>query len=121
MVPLDQICSGKELKTGPNTTCHDGNRYVDQRTRGGLGIINTRIMFDCLLVKWIWKISQGLDEVWYKLLKAKYMTKGGVSSPNQKVLLSFGKGYTRSNICSSGEPNSKSEMESRCPSGRTVG
>jgi hypothetical protein len=26
------------------------------KDQGGLGIINTRIMNDCLLVKWIWKI-----------------------------------------------------------------
>lgn len=29
---------------------------------GGLGIINTRIMNDCLLTKWIWKIVDGCED-----------------------------------------------------------
>lgn len=41
--------------------------------QGGLGIINTRAMNDCLLVKWIWKIHQEPDEMWYRLIKAKYL------------------------------------------------
>lgn len=36
-------------------------------------MINTKIMNDCLLAKWIWRISQGAEETWYRLLKAKYM------------------------------------------------
>jgi hypothetical protein len=36
----------------------------------------TRIMNDCLLTKWIWKICSGSDEIWCKLLKAKYMPDG---------------------------------------------
>jgi hypothetical protein len=43
---------------------------------GGLGIINTRIMNGCLLIKWIWKICSGSDEIRCKLLKAKYMSDG---------------------------------------------
>jgi len=43
------------------------------KDQGGLGIINTKIMNECLLTKWIWKIFKQPDEVWYKLLKAKYM------------------------------------------------
>ena len=43
------------------------------KDQGGLGIINTRIMNDCLLVKWIWKILQEPDELWFKLIKAKYL------------------------------------------------
>lgn len=34
-------------------------------------------MNDCLLVKWIWKIYQEPDELWFKILKAKYMGQGG--------------------------------------------
>jgi hypothetical protein len=33
------------------------------RDQGGLGIINTRYMNNCLLVKWIWKIFQEPDEL----------------------------------------------------------
>lgn len=40
---------------------------------GGLGIINTRLMNDCLLMKWIWKILQESDTLWFKILKAKYL------------------------------------------------
>jgi hypothetical protein len=40
---------------------------------GGLGIINTRLMNDCLMMKWIWKILQESDTLWFKILKAKYL------------------------------------------------
>lgn len=43
------------------------------KDQGGLGIINKQIMNDCLLVKWIWKIFQQPNELWFKILKAKYM------------------------------------------------
>lgn len=46
------------------------------KDQGGLGIINTQIMNDCLLVKWIWKIHQEPEELWFKILKAKYMKTG---------------------------------------------
>jgi hypothetical protein len=44
--------------------------------QGGIGMLNTRIMNECLLTKWIWKIMKGSEETWYKLLKAKYMPDG---------------------------------------------
>jgi hypothetical protein len=43
------------------------------KDQGDLGIINTKIMNKCLLVKWIWKIYQQPDELWFKILKAKYL------------------------------------------------
>jgi hypothetical protein len=43
------------------------------RDQGGIGIINTRIMNDCLLTKWIWRILQEPDELWFKVIKAKYL------------------------------------------------
>lgn len=43
------------------------------KDQGGLGIINTKIMNECLLVKWIWKILHEPDEMWFKILQAKYM------------------------------------------------
>ena len=43
------------------------------KDHGGVGIINTKIMNECLLVKWIWKIHQEPDELWFKLIKAKYL------------------------------------------------
>ena len=61
------------------------------KDQGGLGIINTRIMNDCLIVKWIWKIFQEPDELWFKILKAKYMGEGGSLSLRQRECLNFGK------------------------------
>ena len=43
---------------------------------GGLGVIKTNLMNDCLMVKWIWKITKGSSEIWYKLLEAKYLQNG---------------------------------------------
>lgn len=43
---------------------------------GGLGIINTRIMNECLIVKWIWKIMTGDKSIWCRLLRAKYCKNG---------------------------------------------
>ena len=40
---------------------------------GGLGIINTSIMNQCLMIKWWWKImSAGDQPLWLSILKAKY-------------------------------------------------
>lgn len=58
----------------------------------GLGITNTCIMNECLLVKWIWKIMQAPDELWFKLLKAKYMTRGGFFRSNNMGGSQFWKG-----------------------------
>lgn len=46
------------------------------RDYGGLGILNTQIMNDCLLVKWIWKIIHNRDAEWCKFLYSKYMKQG---------------------------------------------
>lgn len=43
------------------------------KDQGGLGIINIKIINECLLVKWIWKILQEPDELWFKILQAKYI------------------------------------------------
>jgi hypothetical protein len=67
---------GKGPRTDLDITWPSGRWCVDLRTRG-LCIINTQIMNDCLLVKWIWKIHQEPDELWFKILKAKYMRSGG--------------------------------------------
>jgi hypothetical protein len=47
------------------------------KDQGGLGIINTKIMNESLLVKWIWKIFQQPDELWFKILEAKYLGENG--------------------------------------------
>jgi hypothetical protein len=43
-------------------------RHKDQ---SGLGIIETKIMNEYLLVKWIWKILQGSNDTWYRILQSK--------------------------------------------------
>ena len=62
------------------------------KDQGGLGIINTRIMNDCLMVKWIWKIFQEPDELWFKFLKAKYMGEGGFFESKTKGVSQFWQG-----------------------------
>ena len=40
---------------------------------GGLGILNTSIMNQCLMIKWWWKIMSAEDQpLWLSILKAKY-------------------------------------------------
>jgi len=68
------------------------------KDQGSLGIINTKIMNDCLLVKWIWKIHLKPNSLWFKILKAKYMKSGGFFGSSMKgSSLSFGKAFTKSN------------------------
>jgi hypothetical protein len=49
------------------------NTISRPKDQGGMGVINTKIMNECLLVKWIWKIVKGSNDTWYRLLRAKYM------------------------------------------------
>jgi hypothetical protein len=65
------------------------------KDQGGLGIINTRIMNDCLLVKWIWKIFQEPDELWFKIIKAKYLGDGGFFDSKTKGVSQFWQGLHR--------------------------
>ena len=62
------------------------------KDQGGLGIINTQIMNECLLVKWIWKITKGSNDTWYKLLEAKYMSDGNFFSSKCKGTSQFWQG-----------------------------
>jgi hypothetical protein len=43
------------------------------REYGGLGIIDTKIFNECLMVKWIWKLYKQKECLWVRLLTAKYM------------------------------------------------
>lgn len=69
---------------------------------GGLGIINTYLMNQCLITKWIWKLEKGSNELWFRVLKAKYMKKGAFSILKVKDHHNFGKAYTKSNTFSTG-------------------
>jgi hypothetical protein len=97
-------------------------RYGVQAKRpGGLGIINTRLMNDCLLVKWIWKILQEPDALWFKHLKAKYMVVTNFFLLLAKGVPNFGKGYTKSNINLNEEQLLGLEMVGIVSSGKIVG
>lgn len=64
---------------------------MSKRPRG-LGVINTKIMNECMVVKWIWKITQGSDELWYILLKAKHIPEGSFFKSRYKGGSLFWKG-----------------------------
>jgi hypothetical protein len=40
---------------------------------GRLGIINTQILNECLMTKWIWKLYNQKDYLWARLVRGKYM------------------------------------------------
>ena len=72
-----------------------GTPYADLETWGGLGIINTKLMNVCLLVKWIWKIYQGSQSMWYKLIRAKYIPDGDLFSSKNKRGSQFWSGLNK--------------------------
>lgn len=37
------------------------------KDQGGLGINSTKVMNNCLLVKWIWEITKGVSQFWQGL------------------------------------------------------
>ena len=45
---------------------------------GGLGVIDTWLMNDCLLCKWFWRMNLVTNELLFRILKAKYFPRGGV-------------------------------------------
>ena len=62
---------------------------------GGLGIINTRILNECLLVKWIWKIIRSSSETWCQILRAKYMPDGLFFNSKKRGSSQFWQGLHR--------------------------
>lgn len=91
------------------------------KDQGGLGIIDTRIINDCLLVKWIWKIFQEPNELWFQVVKAKYMNRGDSLILILRKALNFGKDYIRLNIFSNGVLCSKLKMVILVDFGRIAG
>jgi hypothetical protein len=45
---------------------------VRPKDQGGLGMIETKIMNECLLVKWIWKYVRGSNGTWFRILQTNY-------------------------------------------------
>jgi hypothetical protein len=62
------------------------------KDQGGLGVINTEIMNECLFVKWIWKIVKGSEDLWYKLIQAKYMPEGNFFTSETRGVTQFWQG-----------------------------
>jgi hypothetical protein len=50
------------------------------------------MMNECLLVKWIWKIAQGSEGLWYKTIKTKYMHGDSFWRSKRKGVSQFWKG-----------------------------
>ena len=68
------------------------SRPIDQ---GGLGIINTHIMNECLLVKWIWRIAMGATISGISFWKRNTCLMETSSTPDAKVPHSSGKDFTK--------------------------
>jgi hypothetical protein len=60
--------------TGPKRKYHMINwpAVCLPREAGGLGILNTKKMNIALMLKWVWKLYQGDDSIWARLIRAKY-------------------------------------------------
>lgn len=53
---------------------HFWNNVCLPKDFGGLGILNTRLMNEALLTKWVWRIlNNGEDDICCQLLRAKYL------------------------------------------------
>jgi hypothetical protein len=56
---------------------------------GGLGFTDTRVMNQCLLSKWIFKLERGDNNPCCKMLRAKYLGEGGFYSSKSKGVSQF--------------------------------
>lgn len=66
------------------------------KDQGGLGIMNTRITNECLLVKWIWRITKELDEMWFRILQEKIHARGWFLPDQEPRRVTFLEGATQS-------------------------
>jgi hypothetical protein len=55
------------------------------KDHGGLGFTNTRLMNECLLSKWIFKLERGDEDLCSVLLRKKYLKGRGFFSSNPRV------------------------------------
>jgi hypothetical protein len=62
------------------------------KDQGGLGVIHTSLMNDCLPTKWIWKNFWCVDNVWFKIIRAKYMRDDNFFTSKSKGVSQFWKG-----------------------------
>ena len=59
---------------------------------GGLGVINTKLFNNCLLSKWFWKLDQRPNDLWFRILTAKYFSDGILYDVNPLIGSQFWKG-----------------------------
>jgi hypothetical protein len=64
--------SGRPTTQNANTTGKAGGDVSPEGARG-LGIIDTKLMNICLMVKWSWKLYAGEQGLWAEILRAKYL------------------------------------------------
>lgn len=60
--------------------------------RGGLGILNIKVMNSALLSKWCWRFVVEKNHLWYKIISEKYGTESSFWVPG-KVTSPFGISY----------------------------
>jgi hypothetical protein len=68
-----------------NIDSRDGILYVDQKTRGGLGIEVLDLKNKSLLCKWLFKLLNE-DGVWHELIRNKYLHSKTLSQVEAKPL-----------------------------------
>lgn len=63
---------------------------------GGLGILNTRVLNEALLLKWVWRIyNAGEDDMCCAILKAKYLTSSEMANSRKGLGSQFWKGVQK--------------------------
>ena len=60
---------------------------------GGIGILNTRLLNDALLLKWVWRIlAQRIGDLCYQLLRPKYLHNKTLMNSKNRTCSQFWKG-----------------------------
>ena len=54
------------------------------KEQGGLGITNSKLMNEALMLKWIWKIYQTEGTIWATIIHAKYTSNGNIFSSSDQ-------------------------------------
>jgi hypothetical protein len=72
---------------------------------GGAGIINTRLLNEALLTKWVWRIYKAeKGNICSELIRKKYLEKHSLATCKTRGVggLNFGRAYIKSNTISIG-------------------
>ena len=63
---------------------------------GGLGILNTKIMNEALLLKWVWQIyNANENDMFCNLLREKYLSNHSFAKRNREVGSQFWRGLQK--------------------------